>query len=63
MVALLQRLGIVSTAPEQSAAAKRNATAAFESHDKDTLTQDQIAYLHELAEERRRAWMAQKNAS
>jgi hypothetical protein len=52
MVALLQRLGILSSPP---------ACAAPKQVEQDnTLTQDQIAYLHEIAAERRQAWMAHK---
>lgn len=52
MVALLEKLGWVSSRPACEEAPKQA--------DKDTLTPDQIAYLHELAEERRQAWMAHK---
>jgi hypothetical protein len=55
MVALLERLGILSKPPASEVTPKQV--------EQDTLTPDQIAYLHELANERRRAWMAHKRES
>ncbi len=57
MVALLQKLGWISEAPACEVAPKQV------EKDSDTLTPDQIAYLHGLAAERRQAWMAHKRAS
>lgn len=57
MVALLQKLGWISEAPACEVAPKQV------EKNSDTLTPDQIAYLHGLAAERRQAWMAHKRAS
>jgi hypothetical protein len=56
MVALLQRLGILSKPPASEAPKQVE-------QERDTLSPDQVAYLHELAEERRQAWMAHQRVA
>ena len=55
MVALLKRLGLLSSPPNIDPAPVEDCTG--------DLTADQIAYLHELADDRRRAWLEAKRES
>jgi hypothetical protein len=55
MVALLRKLGILPT-PAPVMPREPEDT-------RDDLTMDQIAYLHELADERRRIWLEATRAS
>jgi hypothetical protein len=50
MVALLQRLGLLPHRPQHQPVPPAEDNT-------DDLTPDQIAYLHELAAERRKAWL------
>jgi len=59
MVALLQRLGILSS-PQPMADCNGFERDRDAGSYPENLTKDQINYLHEIADERRRAWMAQK---
>ncbi len=52
MVALLKRLGLLSSPPPADPAPIVDCAG--------DLTPDQIAYLHELAEDRRRVWLEAK---
>lgn len=55
MVALLKRLGLLRTPPNQPPVPPVD--------NEGDLTPDQIAYLHELAEERRKVWLEAKRVA
>jgi hypothetical protein len=54
MVALLQRLGLLSPPPpcDEVVIRGRDAVGSYPGE----LTKDQVSYLHEVADERRRVW-------